>query len=258
MHLVVKNALKAAIRVGEHLVFGGNLRERAIVGALGAQYRSAFRRAWRWSPQAPHFYNHRWSGFALTFGAERNPYVLARGFYAAELIRDGDTLLDIGCGDGWFTRSFFARRCRHIDAVDIEPSAIALATRHNGAPNITYQVLDAVREPFPGAPYDIVVWDGAIGHFAAETVQPMLAKIKASLSAGGIFCGSESLGTEGTDHLQYFAQLADIGALMRPHFAHIQLKELAYHIPRRIHRREAFWRCSDDGIRLAGAEWSNV
>jgi 2-polyprenyl-3-methyl-5-hydroxy-6-metoxy-1,4-benzoquinol methylase len=76
-------------------------------------------------------------------------FSLFRGLYCAEIIRDGDVVLDVGCGDGSLTKRFLAARAFHVDAIDIEPSAIACASSHNRAPNITYTVLDAVKDPLP-------------------------------------------------------------------------------------------------------------
>jgi cyclopropane fatty-acyl-phospholipid synthase-like methyltransferase len=40
-------------------------------------------------------------------------------------VREGSRLLDIGCGDGFFTKRFFATRCAHIDTVDNSARDIA-------------------------------------------------------------------------------------------------------------------------------------
>jgi 2-polyprenyl-3-methyl-5-hydroxy-6-metoxy-1,4-benzoquinol methylase len=89
---------------------------------------------------------------------------LSRGFFVADLLRDGDRLLDIGCGDGFFTNRFFAARCTHIDAIDNDAEAIRAACARHRASNITYALLDAAAQPFPNTRYDVIVWDGAIGH----------------------------------------------------------------------------------------------
>ena len=91
-------------------------------------------------------------------------------------MRDGDRVLDIGCGDGFFARRFFAAHGARVDAIDIEPGAITHAERHNSAPQIRYFLKDAVGEPFPSDAYDVVVWDGALGHFSPDTTDRMLAR----------------------------------------------------------------------------------
>src|SRR4051794_24874752 len=107
----------AALQLLERLVFGGRLRERVLLLALGAYYRSLYRRQWAWSQEPPHFFDHRMGAFDLLVG-RGNPYALARAFHAVEVMRQGDRVLDIGCGDGFFTSRFFAPRASAVDAVD--------------------------------------------------------------------------------------------------------------------------------------------
>lgn len=250
-----------AMRAAESLLFGGEARERLLGRMLLALEASRFRRRWIWSAgELPHFSDNR--GAWLRAGASASPAdagALIRGFYVLEVLRPGDVLLDIGCGDGFFTRQLYSPRCKLVDALDIEPSAIATARRWHPADNIRYHLMDAVEAPFPSERYEIVAWDGAIGHFAAQTTGRMLDKIAAALSADGVFCGSESLGREeGHDHLQFFDTLEDVRRLLRPHFRHVQAKEMQYWIGRghRFLRREAYWRCANSPERLDGAAWS--
>ena len=147
----------------EIVVWGGRHRERLLLALLGQHYRSIFRRQWNLG-EPPHFYDHRHNAFALLVGSG-HPFTYYRGFYAAELIRPGDMVLDIGCGDGFFTSRFFAPRAAHVDAVDIEPDAITHASHHNTGPNIAYALLDAVSDPFPSERYDVVVIDGRSATF---------------------------------------------------------------------------------------------
>src|SRR4051794_40155905 len=72
----------AALRLLERLVFGGRLRERVLLLALGWYYSSLFRRQWTWSEEPPHFFDHRMGAFDLLVGRGK-PYALARGFHAA-------------------------------------------------------------------------------------------------------------------------------------------------------------------------------
>ena len=174
------------------------------------------------------------------------------------VIRAGDALLDIGCGDGFFTRRFFAARAAQIDAIDIEPSAIATAQAAHSAPNIAYRLLDATASAFPRPRYDVVVWDGALGHFDPATTASMLDKIQQVLSGGGVFVGSQSLGREGHDHLQFFDSLADLHRLLSRSFTHVRLREIEYRLRDGLLRREAFWRCTDDERRLQDSQWRSL
>ena len=193
--------------------------------------------------------------FRLAFGSEAiGPYAYSRAFYSAEVVRQGDRLLDIGCGDGFFTKRFLSVRCSKVDALDVELSAIRAAGRDNAAANVTYHLLDAVTESFPSPEYDVIVWDGALGHFSPETTHLMLRKIVDHLAPDGIFVGSESLGHEGTDHLQFFDSLEVLRELLAAHFRHVELRSTDYDTAG-FTRSEAFWRCAQTRNRLDGNHW---
>jgi SAM-dependent methyltransferase len=246
----------AIARLSEHVLWGGELRERLLIALLRRHYESVFRRQWIFTTELPHYYDHRIGSFAFAIGGA-DPYGYFRGFFAAETIRDGDTLLDIGCGDGFFARRFFAPKCTFVDAVDIDPGAIEHASNRNAASNITYYALDAVNDPFPHEQYDVVVLDGALGHLASEASGRLFEKVADRLAEDGVFVGSESLGVEGHDHLQYFESLSDLAAVLDVHFAHVQVRSMDYVIPAGASRREAFWRCANQRARLDEATWTD-
>jgi len=239
----------------EHALGGGRLRERLLLSALRAHYSSRFRREWLWTAHPPHFFSHRIGAFDLAFGpAQSGPYPWFRAFFAAEVIRKDDVLLDIGCGDGFFTARFLAPRCREVDGLDVDIDAIETATRENAASNVRYFLVDAVSEPFPAKRYDVIVWDGALGHFGPKETEKMLRKIEQALAPDGIFCGSESLGYEGVDHHQFFQQMDDLRGLPSRHFPHIWLREVEYQTGKHV-RREAFWRAATSPTRHQEASW---
>lgn len=249
---------KRGLWLFERIVFGGRLTELILLKLLGMHYRSVFRRDWAWSPEQPHFFSHRIGFFDFIYGdAESSVFPYYRGFFVSELIKDQDRLLDIGCGDGFFTKRFYSKRCSHIDAIDIEPSAIEAATSQNASPKIRYQLRDAVNTPFPSDNYNVVVWDGAMGHFAADTTHTMLAKIVGALAEDGIFAGSESLGFEGHDHLQFFESIQDLDMLFSRHFAYRAYRVINYDTPFSpgMLRQEAYWRCSATPLRMNEAGW---
>jgi SAM-dependent methyltransferase len=263
MNREAKDLLKGVLRRlrvgGELLVWGGERREKVLLKMLGGFYDSLFRRSWVHSAEPPHYYSHRMTAFQFGFGhGQVRPEVLYRGFFSSEVIRKGDRVLDIGCGDGFFTNRFLAARASLVDGVDIEPTAIAEATKYNSTSNVRFSLVDAVKEPFPSPPYDAVVWDGALGHFGADDTVGLLSKIKGALGPDGVFVGSESLGHEGADHLQFFETLEDLGALFRPFWRHVLVREVVYPIGGNFLRREAYWRCCDDLTRLETAGWVAV
>jgi len=252
----LRKVQRRVLNLKEQIVGGGQLRERLLIRLLGHHYRSVFRRQWHLADEEPHFFSHRIGMFEFAYlDAAPGPFSYYRGFYNSEVLRSGDRLLDIGCGDGFFTKRFFSERCSHIDALDVEPTAIQAAQALNAATNITYHLLDAVAEPFPAEHYDVIIWDGALGHFPPAATHTMLQKIAAALAPEGIFAGSESLGVEGTDHLQFFPNLDNLRAVFQPYFRHVAAREVDYNLPTDFRRREGFWRCANDTKRFDDCRW---
>jgi 2-polyprenyl-3-methyl-5-hydroxy-6-metoxy-1,4-benzoquinol methylase len=237
--------IRLAIRVSEALIFGGPIRRSFLTVALDVYHQSLWRRKWFWwSYGEPHFTDHSITLWRLYRGnMGQGVYSLARGFHAAEHVKHGAKVLDIGCGDGSFTKRFLAPRAAHVDAVDLEQSAISISTRKNGAPNISYRVLDAVRDDLPSLGYDVITMDGVLGHVTLGDSKIILAKIKNALSPRGVFVGSESLGHEGHDHLQFFDTLDDLERLLKSTFPSVSLKVSEYDLSSSLRRREAYWTC---------------
>jgi SAM-dependent methyltransferase len=253
----IDRILRSISLLWETLLSAGGHSERILIKLLLRVYKSQFLLQWKYSERKPHFEDQRIDISYFAFGEDTvGPYSFYRGFLSSEILHEGDRLLDIGCGDGFFTRRFFAEKCGHIDAIDLDQGAIDVAKLENCAANIKYHVLDAVQEPFPLKAYDVVVWDGALAHFPRESTERMLQKIRQSLSDDGVFVGSESIGVEGGDHLQEFLSLEEMGALFKPHFRFVELRSMKF---RNIHgntmREEGYWRCSNDNKRLLESRW---
>ena len=247
--LVFSDQGRKLMRFLERLVWGGRLRRSITKKLLSAQYQSKFRRVWLWADDPRHFSDNE--NYEAVFENPNNAaYLFYRGLLTTEILKSNDKLLDIGCGDGFYNYRFYSHKCKVIDAIDIEVSAITYAKSHNHAKNINYVLQDAVNLPFPSKKYNVIAWDGAIGHFPAEVTEFMLAKIIEALEDDGVFTGSESLGhEEGHDHLQFFETIYDFGNLFKKHFKYVTIRETNYPIPipgqPDFMRREAYWRCSN-------------
>lgn len=68
----------------------------------------------------------------------------------------GDTLLDVGCGTGYFTRRFARDARLRVTGLDPNREWLDYARAH-GSPNETYVTGDARELPFPDASFDCVV-----------------------------------------------------------------------------------------------------
>ena len=236
----------------------GSRREQLMIKLLNYHFRAKHRLLWELSSEAPHFYDQRSTVFALAFDPSApSSHTLDRAAAARDVIADGDKVLDIGCGDGFFTRRFYCDRASHIDAIDVEQSAIEHARRLHADPKIAYRKIDAVTEAFPQSHYDVVVWNGALGHFSSHDASVVMKKIGAVLGPHGVFVGSESLGLEGHDHLQSFPDETTVQNLFRPYFRYVATRVVSYSIGLRrdILRHEVFWRCANTRERLTRDFW---
>src|SRR5215471_12100444 len=78
-----------------------------------------------------------------------------------------DTVLDVACGPG-LVACAFARVARHVTGIDLTPAMLDRASAiaaEQGVTNVTFQVGDVMRMPFPDASFSIVVARFAFHHF---------------------------------------------------------------------------------------------
>lgn len=113
---------------------------------------------------------------------------LERALFNRMLIAPDANLLEIACGDGYYTRHFYAPRARSVVAIDIDPGAIAFARRCNAWPNIRYDVYD-IRDGLPAGEFSHVIWDGAMLFFTLEQVDSIVRWIRQRVGPEGIFSG---------------------------------------------------------------------
>jgi SAM-dependent methyltransferase len=68
----------------------------------------------------------------------------------------GESVLDVGCGTGYFTRTLATAVDGAVVGVDLNPEWIAYARRRDPG-KVSYAVADAMRLPFADASFDLVV-----------------------------------------------------------------------------------------------------
>jgi SAM-dependent methyltransferase len=237
--------VRRAFQIGEAGMFGTSIRKGIASFILDQYHRSEFRRKWLWLCYGePHFEDHAdtlWRAYRGDL--DQGIYRLGPAFNAARVIKEGDIVLDIGCGDGGLTKRFFAPRASLVVALDIEPSAIAEAKRRNQSSKIQYILGDAADGPFPTGPFNVIILDGTLGHITKADSEILLGRIKSSLAPGGYFCGSENVGRQDHDHLQIFETDNDIRDALTPFFSSIDISTSVYRISKHHIRSEATWIC---------------
>jgi SAM-dependent methyltransferase len=197
----------------------------------------------------PEWFDHRANLYR--FSAERVPYWVERGVYGRELMFEGCRVLDLCCGDGFYAFHFYAETAAHVDAVDLDPTALAHARRWHAHPRIRYSQVDVIEDPFPNSNYDVIIWDGAIEHFTLKEQRLILDKIRDALGPHGILAGYTILGTEGElahpRHKHEFQGRIELADVLAETFPHVATLETRY-----SERRNLYFRASEVPDRLCG------
>jgi len=149
--------------------------------------------------------------------------------------------LEIGCGEGLFTRRL-APRCSELLAVDIAASAVARAReRCSNLPNV---VCAPARLPaeYPEGPFDLVVASDVLYYWTPTDLTAAIPTIEASLAPGGHLVAlhySEDLHAVSNGHAVHDT-LADQFAL---NHTHSEIREIGHG---RTYRVDA-WEKSSQG-----------
>lgn len=95
----------------------------------------------------------------------------------------GLRLLDIGCSTGFMT-ALYADRFAAVTGVDIDQPAVEFARRNNSAPNIDYQVADAMATELPADSFDVVTCTHIYEH--VPDARRLIAEVNRVLRPGGV------------------------------------------------------------------------
>jgi len=111
-------------------------------------------------------------------------------------LRDGDRILDVGCGEGRHT--ILAYLAANVTAIGVDLSEKDLATaqerfepfheKDNAAKQLTFQVANALALPFEGASFDKVICSEVLEHI--PDYQGVLAEINRVLKPDGVLAVS--------------------------------------------------------------------
>jgi SAM-dependent methyltransferase len=82
-------------------------------------------------------------------------------------LEPGMTVLELGCGTGYFTREL-ARSGAHIIAIDVSPELLEIARANCSAPNVHYQIQNAYLLSYSEAAFDSVVGSSVLHHLEIE------------------------------------------------------------------------------------------
>jgi SAM-dependent methyltransferase len=83
------------------------------------------------------------------------------------------SVLDLGCGDWQFSRLIDWSGVRYIGA-DVSETALSSARQHS-APNVSFQVLNAIEDPLPSS--DLLIAKDVLQHWSNEDILSFLPKL---------------------------------------------------------------------------------
>lgn len=138
-------------------------------------------------------------GMAFGTGMHETTRLCLRGI--TKYMKEGDKVLDLGCGSGILSIGALKKGASFADAVDIDPQATQVA-RENFASNEiddglfcihTGNILseDNLKELFESAPSDIV-----LANILADVVGPLCGEVHRYLKSGGYFISSGIIDTK--------------------------------------------------------------
>ena len=108
---------------------------------------------------------------------------------------DGRRAVDVGCGEGRFTRALAAQGAE-VFGIDIDDAALAAASAAPGGENVTYILGRAEDLPFEDASIDVVVFSNSlhhIYHIDADNMAQALGEAARVLKPDGKLCVIEPL-----------------------------------------------------------------
>lgn len=162
-----------------------------------------------------------------------NYHWMERAFLALARIKDGDIVLDIGCGDGSYDGLFYSTKAKSIDAIDKDSLAIEHAKKYYHKVNIHFIKQDIVKCRLQDNKYGIVLMFAVIEHFSDKEGLKVLRKVKKSLCAGGILYGSTPLIKEfkisNWEHKNEFGSAIDLKKFLGKVFGSVTVTTLNWH-----------------------------
>lgn len=173
------------------------------------------------------WFDHHLDLYSL-WSRTRSPMGMERGIFSLLAIRQGAKILELCCGDGFYSNYFYSVRGASVTAVDIDPNAIASARKNYSARNVKYAVTDIVNH-MPQENFDNVIWDSALEYFNEEEIHSIMKGISARLNEGGVLSGHVVLQEKFNEGQKYaFRNKADFMQFAHPYFKNIRTFESVY------------------------------
>ena len=171
-----------------------------------------------------------------------------RGIYGSRVIRPGDKVLDVCCGDGIYSGLYYSMFAGLVHGIDRNESAIAAANKSYAKENVKFFKIDILKERFPAEDYDAIFMFAALEHFSAEQGKEILGRIAKALSksSSGIFLGSTPIFEEATghghpEHVNEFTSIEKLKSFLSPYFSEIDFWSSKWGT--KTERKEVYFLC---------------
>lgn len=196
---------------------------------VSASHRRLFISQWHIQP-SPEWMDHSIDLY-YQWPNGRSPQMAERGCYNVLALKGGN-ILELCCGDGFFTKFFYSNHSQKIIACDFDPTAIVMAKKKNYLPNIDYILAD-IRTSMPAGVFPNIIWDAAIEHFTEEEIGKIMLDIKDRLTEDGILSGYTIVEKEDGvkqlhQHEYEFRSKEDLKRFLTPHFKNVCVFETIY------------------------------
>jgi ubiquinone/menaquinone biosynthesis C-methylase UbiE len=97
------------------------------------------------------------------------------------------SVLDVGCGYGFFELWAASNGVRHITGIDMTADDLATASRHVQSPNVVFRQGSAIEIPLENGSCDTVVSWEVIEHIPQNAEPTMFREVNRVLRSGGVF-----------------------------------------------------------------------
>jgi SAM-dependent methyltransferase len=114
-----------------------------------------------------------------------------RLLFSTRFVSDSDiedkTILDLGCGFGWFEPNAIRRGCKRIVGIEPTSSDLETARKYVKDARATFTVGNAISIPFECSTFDTVVSWEVLEHIPRDSEDKMFREIQRVLKKGGAF-----------------------------------------------------------------------
>ena len=107
--------------------------------------------------------------------------------YVPKSAVDGKSVLNIGCGYGWFELWATRNGVQRMAAIDVTESDLETGRRHVKDSRVEFKVGSAIEIPYPDGSFDTAVSWEVIEHIPRNTEPKMFSELRRVLKPGGQF-----------------------------------------------------------------------